>query len=155
MEPVSRDDFSRVELRVGRIIEARVFSEARKPACVLQIDFGKEIGLRKSSAQIAALYQPEALSGKLGPNNAMSREPRGIALTGPSSRRRQFTEEADRTADVGVPRHRFPRRQWRRCIVRARHARAVGREARLTVRFSALQKFSPSKDCHASTAQDR
>lgn len=65
METISWDDFSKVELRVGRIIEARVFSEARKPAYVLQVDFGREIGVRKSSAQITRLYSPDELIGKL------------------------------------------------------------------------------------------
>ena len=65
METISWDDFSRVELRVGRVVDARVFAEARKPAYVLQIDFGPEIGVRKSSAQIAKLYMPEELVGKL------------------------------------------------------------------------------------------
>lgn len=65
METISWDDFTRVELRVGRIVDARVFAEARKPAYVLQVDFGAGIGIRKSSAQITELYQPEALIGRL------------------------------------------------------------------------------------------
>jgi tRNA-binding protein len=65
METISWDDFARVELRVGRIIDARVFAEARKPAYVLQVDFGPDIGIRKSSAQITALYRCEELVGKL------------------------------------------------------------------------------------------
>jgi tRNA-binding protein len=65
METISWDDFSRVELRVGRIIDARVFAQARKPAYVLQVDFGPDIGIRKSSAQITRLYRCEELVGKL------------------------------------------------------------------------------------------
>lgn len=65
MQTISWDEFAKVELRVGRIVEARVFAEARKPAYVLQVDFGPEIGVRKSSAQITALYQPGELVGKL------------------------------------------------------------------------------------------
>ena len=65
METISFDDFLKVELRVGRIVSASVFKEARKPAYVLQVDFGEEFGVRKSSAQITALYQPEELVGKL------------------------------------------------------------------------------------------
>jgi len=61
---ISWDDFTKVELRVGRVVSAAVFSEARKPAYVLQVDFGSEIGLKKSSAQITHLYTPEELVGK-------------------------------------------------------------------------------------------
>lgn len=65
METIGWDDFAKVELRVGRIVGARVFTEARKPAYVLQVDFGEDIGVRKSSAQITHLYSPEELIGKL------------------------------------------------------------------------------------------
>jgi tRNA-binding protein len=65
MDTITWDDFTKVELRVGRVLEARPFPEARKPAYVLHVDFGAEIGVRKSSAQITALYQPEDLVGRL------------------------------------------------------------------------------------------
>jgi tRNA-binding protein len=65
METITFSDFLKIELRVGRIVSASVFKEARKPAYVLQVDFGGELGIKKSSAQITALYQPDELVGKL------------------------------------------------------------------------------------------
>jgi len=65
MELISWDEFSRVELRVGRIIAADEFPQARKPAYLLQVDFGAELGVRKSSAQLTALYRREDLIGRL------------------------------------------------------------------------------------------
>jgi tRNA-binding protein len=65
METIAWNDFTRVELRVGRVLEARPFPEARKPAYVLHVDFGPELGVRKSSAQITDLYRTEDLVGRL------------------------------------------------------------------------------------------
>jgi tRNA-binding protein len=65
MQTITWDEFTKVELRVGRIVSASPFPEARKPAYILQVDFGPEIGVRKSSAQITGLYNPEELVGKL------------------------------------------------------------------------------------------
>lgn len=65
MQEISWDDFMKVELRVGRVVSAKLFPEARKPAYVLHVDFGEALGVRKSSAQITHLYQPEELVGKL------------------------------------------------------------------------------------------
>lgn len=58
-------DFQRLDIRVGRIIEANDFPEAKKPAYKLRIDFGDEIGIKSSSVQIVALYKKEELVGKL------------------------------------------------------------------------------------------
>ena len=65
MENITWTDFTKVELRVGKIIQAEEFPEAKKPAFKLTVDFGPDIGVKKSSARITDLYKLDALLGKL------------------------------------------------------------------------------------------
>ena len=58
------DDFMKLDIRVGEIIDVQEFPEARRPAYKVWVDFGKEIGVKKSSAQITDLYKPEDIKGK-------------------------------------------------------------------------------------------
>lgn len=62
---ITFDDFAKVDIRVGRIVSAEEFPQAKKPAYRLRIDFGSEIGLKNSSAQITKYYNPPDLVGRL------------------------------------------------------------------------------------------
>ncbi|HSN17525.1 MAG TPA: tRNA-binding protein [Gammaproteobacteria bacterium] len=64
MNAISWQDFEKVELRVGTVTAVEVFPEAHKPAYKLTVDFGPDIGLRRSSAQITAHYTPDELEGR-------------------------------------------------------------------------------------------
>ena len=63
-DAIGFDDFLKVDIRIGTIIEAEPYPEARKPSIKLRIDFGAGIGVKKSSAQIAQLYEPADLIGR-------------------------------------------------------------------------------------------
>ena len=63
-EQISFDDFMKVDIRTGTIVEVRPFPEAHKPAHIMIIDFGEELGLKKSSAQITVHYDADELVGR-------------------------------------------------------------------------------------------
>ena len=116
MELISWDEFSRVELRVGRIIAAEEFPQARKPAYLLQVDFGAELGVRKSSAQITALYRREDLIGRLV-----------VAVL-------NFPKKQIGPHHVRVPGHRVSQRARRSGAVHSRSAGAARSQAALRYR---------------------
>jgi len=64
MQHIEWDDFEKVQLRVGTIVGVEAFPEARKPAWILRVDFGADVGVKKSSAQITNLYSRDELLGK-------------------------------------------------------------------------------------------
>ena len=107
------DEFMRVDMRVGRIVEVEDFPEARRPAWKLRVDFGEQIGVRRSSAQITN-YERDELVGR-----------RVIA-------RRELPAQADRARALGVPgpRHLHGRRHGAAARARARGGAGRPRRAR-------------------------
>ena len=61
---ITYDDFKKVQIKVGTVLEVKVNEKARKPSLVVKVDFGKDIGIKQSSAQITHYYTPENLVGK-------------------------------------------------------------------------------------------
>ena len=64
MDQITYDDFTKVDIRVGTIVDVQPYPEARKPAYKLAVDFGAELGIKRSSAQVTVYYTPEMLLGR-------------------------------------------------------------------------------------------
>ncbi len=102
-ETISFEDFRKVDIRIGTIVEAMPFPEARKPALILMIDFGAEIGIKKSSAQITDYYTCDSLVGQqvMGVVNF---EPRQIGPIKSEVLTLGFMDEAGKIILAGVDR---------------------------------------------------
>ena len=98
---ISYDDFARVDVRIGTVLSAAPNPGARKPAYVLEIDFGPDIGRRTASAQLAALYKPEQLIGRQVAA-VVNFPPRQIARTMSEVLVLGFPDAEGRVALIGV-----------------------------------------------------
>jgi tRNA-binding protein len=65
MTTISQEEFERIEMRVGRVMSVEGFPEARRPSYLMTIDFGPDVGIKRSSAAIGKLYRPDELEGRL------------------------------------------------------------------------------------------
>ena len=103
MSTITFDDFLKVEIRVGTIVSARLNEAARKPAYILEVDFGPELGVKKSSAQLTELYQIDELIGRQVAA-VVNFPPKQIARTVSEVLVLGFPDEAGRVVLIGVDR---------------------------------------------------
>jgi len=126
---ISYDDFAKVDVRAGTVVSAAPNPAARKPAYVLEIDFGPEIGRKKASAQVTELYQPEQLVGRQVaavvnfPPKQIARVMSEVLVLG-------FPDEEGRVVLINID-HRVPDGRVRTCG--RRRARRTGCRAPATV----------------------
>jgi tRNA-binding protein len=106
---ITFDDFQKVDIRVGKIIEVEDFSEAKNPSYKLKIDFGPEIGIKKSSAQITKLYKKEDLKGRLvlavvnfPPKQIANLESEVLVLGVPDKNNDIILVKPEKEVDIGV-----------------------------------------------------
>ncbi|MEK6984591.1 MAG: tRNA-binding protein [Nanoarchaeota archaeon] len=102
------EDFNKIDVRVGRIVEVEEFSEAKKPAYKLKIDFGSEVGIKKSCAQLVKNYSKEDLKGKLvlgvvnfPPRNIGPAVSEVLTLGVPDSNRQCVLIQPEREVEIG------------------------------------------------------
>jgi tRNA-binding protein len=106
---ITFDDFQKVDIRVGKVLEVEDFSEAKNPSYKLKIDFGPEIGIKRSSAQITRLYKKEDLKGKLvlavvnfPPKQIANFKSEVLVLGVPDKNHDVVLVKPDKEVDIGV-----------------------------------------------------